>query len=99
MPHHVIHKFQFHKGTIKTLQDQQAELARQHFNSIKVRLKQESNLIFQTFDFWFQFHKGTIKTVETIYTSQQISSFQFHKGTIKTISVKNTDSVVYISIP
>ena len=60
----IFEKFQFHKGTIKTvLQDQQAELARQHFNSIKVRLKHKSLGLWLHKSKPFQFHKGTIKTL------------------------------------
>ena len=53
--------FQFHKGTIKTVQQTPPTLIHSHFNSIKVRLKQlgvDNALGFEV----FQFHKGTIKT-------------------------------------
>ena len=34
-------EFQFHKGTIKTLNETQGALNKAYFNSIKVRLKQD----------------------------------------------------------
>ena len=53
--------FQFHKGSIKTRVDGQANLAVLHFNSIKVRLrlalKSDTPMLVI-----FQFHKGSIKT-------------------------------------
>ena len=59
-----VSEFQFHKGTIKT----QAELAKQqaknHFNSIKVRLKHFLPKHWQS-NGLFQFHKGTIKTFQS----------------------------------
>ena len=76
-------QFQFHKGTIKT----QASLAKmsldQNFNSIKVRLKQRSQILNLLND-KFQFHKGTIKTIAGGVSAGGALLFQFHKGTIKT---------------
>ena len=54
-------RFQFHKGTIKTVLLIQMLLLFLHFNSIKVRLKRMAAGIFYEY-VQFQFHKGTIKT-------------------------------------
>ena len=54
-------EFQFHKGTIKTVFAAIRFSIPSNFNSIKVRLKREYNLIVVT-SVKFQFHKGTIKT-------------------------------------
>ena len=75
--------FQFHKGTIKTLGRSRCHHSHQHFNSIKVQLKQP-NLKSPSASTVFQFHKGTIKTHHVRYPSAPIPLFQFHKGTIKT---------------
>ena len=61
-------RFQFHKGTIKTIILTVFCLVLSNFNSIKVRLKL---LIFQRIINRmrkFQFHKGTIKT-ETLQSN------------------------------
>ena len=78
-------EFQFHKGTIKTVQGLRNEFEKRHFNSIKVQLKPFSDG-FTPAQPLFQFHKGTIKTgkIETRLPSS--TEFQFHKGTIKTLS-------------
>ena len=81
-------KFQFHKGTIKTLLCMLLySFVSLYFNSIKVQLKRH----FRRKSAWalqFQFHKGTIKTVDANYRiALSSSTFQFHKGTIKTASL------------
>ena len=54
--------FQFHKGTIRTLDDEVKKAKDSDFNSIKVRLE-HSKLKDTVFDLSvFQFHKGTIRT-------------------------------------
>mgnify|MGYP004503350741 CR=1 FL=1 len=53
--------FQFHKGTIKTLRCLNTLMAKQYFNSIKVRLKRHHGGTVAALK-TFQFHKGTIKT-------------------------------------
>ena len=55
-----------------------------NFNSIKVRLKQESTILVICSS-EFQFHKGTIKTSILNLLILLQSKFQFHKGTIKTL--------------
>ena len=53
--------FQFHKGTIKTLEDVNTLWELLDFNSIKVQLKHLEGRYGMTMK-KFQFHKGTIKT-------------------------------------
>ena len=55
-----------------------------HFNSIKVRLKLNSEYQNQFHASIFQFHKGTIKTYFNVSRLLLPWIFQFHKGTIKT---------------
>ena len=57
------YKFQFHKGTIKTLREQIKKVSEQDFNSIKVRLKRPAPRL-ALLGTLFQFHKGTIKTYQ-----------------------------------
>ena len=54
-------KFQFHKGTIRTLTTLEAICWIIHFNSIKVRLEQSPQRLSALIP-RFQFHKGTIRT-------------------------------------
>ena len=56
-------KFQFHKGSIKTRGEDQADQVRPRFNSIKVRLRHEFRTLLYHGEIEFQFHKGSIKTV------------------------------------
>ena len=54
-----------------------------YFNSIKVRLEQDSdneNNHCQE----FQFHKGAIRTIKDLDEKMIVQSFQFHKGAIRT---------------
>ena len=53
--------FQFHKGTIRTLQRVIGFQNRYYFNSIKVQLELTSHQKLDLFGI-FQFHKGTIRT-------------------------------------
>ena len=76
--------FQFHKGTIKTIQNYLNQLIDHHFNSIKVQLR-PANVSSLTSPKVFQFHKGTIKTTANVSNFTSPKVFQFHKGTIKTI--------------
>ena len=76
-------RFQFHKGTIKTILRRRCLPMHTYFNSIKVRLKHwfiENEGI----EHQFQFHKGTIKTCVRSSKPRRAGVFQFHKGTIKT---------------
>ena len=55
----------------------------QHFNSIKVQLKQESDAIEENERIYFNSIKVQLKpTTPVIFT--YLLKFQFHKGTIKT---------------
>ena len=76
-------QFQFHKGTIRTVNMTKIERKIYNFNSIKVRLERKSGFSF-TAPTLFQFHKGTIRTMMVGRTSVSIPTFQFHKGTIRT---------------
>ena len=76
-------RFQFHKGTIKTVALHGQRQQYSNFNSIKVRLKQPQ-LIRNLSTKLFQFHKGTIKTATLLAQAKLVCGFQFHKGTIKT---------------
>ena len=76
--------FQFHKGTIKTGEGTCKVERSVHFNSIKVRLKHDSDFAEQVLAHLFQFHKGTIKTIIIYFYTYSRQKFQFHKGTIKT---------------
>ena len=58
-------RFQFHKGTIKTLLTLSKLSFHSHFNSIKVRLKPLEETNEEAFA-EFQFHKGTIKTLKVL---------------------------------
>ena len=60
-------KFQFHKGTIRTVVLKPVLPSALDFNSIKVRLEQNrpnNNTAAQRV---FQFHKGTIRTKESSF--------------------------------
>ena len=57
----ILLKFQFHKGTIRTLLELHNLFKVPHFNSIKVRLELLVVLLLTRFAL-FQFHKGTIRT-------------------------------------
>ena len=54
--------FQFHKGTIRTLEAVKQYPTSSYFNSIKVRLEQDVMDEFRQPPSSFQFHKGTIRT-------------------------------------
>ena len=55
-------KFQFHKGTIRTINSERGFSNVGDFNSIKVRLEREANFK-SNIESIFQFHKGTIITL------------------------------------
>ena len=56
------------------------------FNSMKVRLKQEQNLVSKLFAM-FQFHEGPIKTYAGDGNTAPLPLFQFHEGPIKTTNI------------
>ena len=80
----VLYKFQFHKGTIRTNQQESSHVDQQHFNSIKVQLELASTCLKTTHSV-FQFHKGTIRTNFHQGIIWSMRQFQFHKGTIRTL--------------
>ena len=59
--------FQFHKGSIKTRVNEIRITDHDHFNSIKVRLRQHMCFV-EDKNHLFQFHKGSIKTMEVLQT-------------------------------
>ena len=58
-----LHKFQFHKGTIRTDNPREICVKLDNFNSIKVQLELEQAGLNPNLMMKFQFHKGTIRTV------------------------------------
>ena len=96
----MVNKFQFHKGTIKTLFNSadDSRPAIRDFNSIKVRLKHRGTRA-RVGILLFQFHKGTIKTFVWKVLTQVLIVFQFHKGTIKTCCSWSVRWSWTISIP
>ncbi len=75
--------FQFHKGTIRTIDKYMNKLNLTNFNSIKVRLElMQDELPLKSSV--FQFHKGTIRTSYPRMREGPYLQFQFHKGTIRT---------------
>ena len=54
-------EFQFHKGSINTMLATTTEAKKVDFNSIKVRLIREGEMLIAQFTI-FQFHKGSINT-------------------------------------
>ena len=76
--------FQFHKGTIRTLQECSVTHDYERFNSIKVRLERFSASLSCVYLQKFQFHKGTIRTAHAHGCTLCHAQFQFHKGTIRT---------------
>ena len=54
-------RFQFHKGTIRTVKFDNGMLPQTYFNSIKVRLEPYQRICVCCWNL-FQFHKGTIRT-------------------------------------
>ena len=75
--------FQFHEGPIKTRAFLYAANKTNCFNSMKVRLKQDSYLV-DELEARFQFHEGPIKTVQDEAMLPDFKVFQFHEGPIKT---------------
>ena len=76
-------KFQFHKGTIRTLSPTADSTVRLYFNSIKVRL--ELLLLLPLLPCLPYFNSIKVRleqTTQTVVNKQQ--RFQFHKGTIRT---------------
>ena len=59
---HVSHRFQFHKGTIRTHRCASVPGSWVNFNSIKVQLELDISYLMPHRFAEFQFHKGTIRT-------------------------------------
>ena len=88
-------QFQFHKGTIRTLEKGTTTLCYLNFNSIKVRLELRGGLQYVVNMKSFQFHKGTIRTNIKLKPETAASLFQFHKGTIRTLEGVKLSSVTF----
>ena len=78
------HRFQFHKGTIKTPASPTYIEADLDFNSIKVRLKRMTEACRGVF-VWFQFHKGTIKTLRKAKAEVDNADFNSIKVRLKPV--------------
>ena len=79
----VLKRFQFHKGTIKTIKVMKHLLTIPYFNSIKVQLKQWFSYNWLSSSLYFNSIKVQLKQIKRTNPSF-ICLFQFHKGTIKT---------------
>ena len=77
--------FQFHKGTIKTMNEIGIYEYLNCFNSIKVRLKQLMPSL-ESLRQQFQFHKGTIKTRQRFVLQGDIERFNSIKVRLKLLS-------------
>ena len=86
-------KFQFHKGTIKTVHEQCNGFCLYDFNSIKVRLKPRHHHITDISYFYFNSIKVRLKP-DIIWLRQFVSIFQFHKGTIKTLILNALSALI-----
>ena len=92
-------RFQFHKGTIRTILINWVFIKYLNFNSIKVRLERCIRRICELIAKLFQFHKGTIRTYLLATSIGATQQFQFHKGTIRTVVCATSGSHTDISIP
>ena len=79
----VLFPFQFHKGTIKTLKNNDYNKIDSGFNSIKVRLKRNTTSKQTFIRGLFQFHKGTIKTQLSAAILESCSGFNSIKVRLK----------------
>ena len=80
---HGLIMFQFHEGPIKTLVSVCLLTSNCCFNSMKVRLKHNKQVM-SVITLGFQFHEGPIKTLFSSFRLSFRIVFQFHEGPIKT---------------
>ena len=80
-----LRKFQFHKGTIKTIFCSNAVILLSDFNSIKVQLKPYRIKTAAPCTYNFNSIKVQLKHVNWQQAYPDVWLFQFHKGTIKTV--------------
>ena len=80
--------FQFHKGTIETLEAEMEKAILNSFQFHKGTIETSHRLVHRLYVRLFQFHKGTIETGIHLYPYQKDQGFQFHKGTIETFSTR-----------
>ena len=78
------HRFQFHEGPIKTTSHNAAFLARNGFNSMKVRLKPTLFTSLRLANFSFNSMKVRLKP-DHRKRAYSLTGFQFHEGPIKTL--------------
>ena len=83
-------RFQFHKGTIRTLLALCNEIPLFDFNSIKVRLELCTVKILLPLLLYFNSIKVRLERVAGGCSVVGIQLFQFHKGTIRTDSATDT---------
>ena len=92
-------KFQFHKGTIKTYQNQKIVQQLGTFQFHKGTIK-TLGLTLAIFTFAFDFNSIKVRLKLVCYPSRSYCwIFQFHKGTIKTTLRSEFIIVICISIP
>ena len=71
---YVDNEFQFHKGTIKTTEHQGEKFAKENFNSIKVRLKQNLTLKYVSIPYFNSIKvRLKLKIINNLVISKQIS--------------------------
>ena len=75
--------FQFHTGSIKSLEYYASRRWKIGFNSILVRLKGDGIYLCPDAEDTFQFHTGSIKSFFGIVLTESFTLFQFHTGSIK----------------
>ena len=90
--------FQFHKGTIKPFNSFNASCFCASFNSIKVRLNQESREVFIN-NVLFQFHKGTIKPDLFRLHYRPYARFNSIKVRLNRHQLRYTHPAFLVSIP
>ena len=77
-------RFQFHKGTIRTMVSFVRVVLCPLFQFHKGTIRTEYFRVHYRHSSKFQFHKGTIRTVIVLVLVVCTMIFQFHKGTIRT---------------
>ena len=92
-------KFQFHKGTIRTIADHVPKKVSRNFNSIKVRLELCIAAIIETCFSRFQFHKGTIRTCVFSVNICPSTNFNSIKVRLELEFLYESKSEYEISIP
>ena len=92
-------KFQFHKGTIRTLVFVPVSCLFPDFNSIKVRLEPTPDFIRYAAYINFNSIKVRLELIKLNCNDTFNNIFQFHKGTIRTEFADFSLREKFISIP